>query len=160
MAIKNANYLYEIKKSEGERSAVCKQIFQHFGHTGSLMEFNLYTKLNDEERKDLCQVIFMVEKDASHILFPLIKDQEISTKDAAVYSIYAMKYVTDHCAKHDVPAVDYISTTKQSSTAQTFGFNTPSNTQTIGGCDFYEFSKAQTKTEETTKAKTETPRVQ
>ena len=163
MATKNKNYVYEIKKSEGQRTAVYKQIFEQFGHTGSLMEFNLFAKLNEEEKQELCQLIFMVDTKSSHLLFPLVRDKEISSKDSALYSIYAMRAVTEHCAKHNVPAVDYISSTQSSTTAATFGFSEKTDACEFCGCNFYEFSKTQTKTEkqdETKAAKEETPRVQ
>ena len=163
MATKNKNYVYEIRKSEGQRTAVYKQIFEQFGHTGSLMEFSLFAKLNEEEKQELCNLVFMVDAESSHLLFPLVRDKEISSKDSALYSIYAMRAVTEHCAKHNVPAVDYISSTQNSTTAATFGFTEKTETCEIGGCEFYEFSKVQTKPakkEEPKAEKTETPRVQ
>lgn len=168
MATRARDYVYELKKYDGERTAVYKKIFNQFGHTGSLMEMRIFDKLSEEEKVELCNLVFMVNKDQSHLLFPMIRNEEVSSKEASVLSIYAMKHVTEHCSKFEVPASTFISLSENSGTAKVFGFEKIDVEENITGTTFYEFAKTQkqvqTPSEKTTSSKStqkvEAPKVQ
>ncbi len=163
---KTTNYSFELKKCVSERESVYKKIFNQFGHTGSLMEYKLFSDLGDNEKQELCNLVFMVDKESAHLLFPMVKNDIVSDKEAAVLSIYSMKHVTDHCTKCNVAASTYIGLSETSTTAKTFGFTKAEDSQEIGGATFYEFSKPHTQTKANTQktsvqsTKTEAPKEQ
>ncbi len=141
--MKNTNYTYEIRKSAGARADAYKAIFNGFGHTSpATLEYVLYSGADVETRKELCKVVFMSDKEYSHLLFPMIP-AEVDQKDASLYSVFAVKNVMDHCAKHNVPASTYISTSESSTTASTFGFTHKDQESELAGKTFYEFSRPQ-----------------
>lgn len=153
---KLTNYSFELKKCESERASVYKKIFNQFGHTGSLMEYKLFADLKDAEKQELCNLVFMVDKESAHLLFPMAKNDMISSKESAVLSLYAMKHVVDHCSNHNIPASTYIGVSETSTTAQSFGFTRQEESLEIGGATFYEFSKPHTQA----KVSTQTSKVQ
>lgn len=134
---------YEIKNCESEKSDLYTTIFNQFGHTGSLKEYTYFAALNGAESQVVCRLVFMIEDNASHLLFPMINKSLVSGREADILTYCSMKHVIDYCEKNKIAANTYIGPSKSSAPAQVFGFTKTEDIQEIGGKTFYEFSKPQ-----------------
>lgn len=138
-------YTYKIKSCENQETPY-KKIFEAFGHTGSLMNMEIFNSLSEEEKQSIGNVYFMLNEDRTAQIYAPFLTEEISGKSERTSTmVMALKTTLKTCKKYDFVPTSYISTNENSTLGEVFGFNGETTKETIGGVDFFETSFAQSK---------------
>lgn len=128
-----------------EENSVYKKIFDAFGHTGSLMNLEVFESLDEQQKKAVCNVYFMVNSDrTAQILCPVNSSENLDSPNGQkATSVIAVNKAIKTCEKYDFAVDCYISSTPKSDMAKIFHFDGDITSAEVEGCTFYQMEKAQ-----------------